>query len=90
MLDIEGIKNALPDLFAALPGMQKKTANEWGGPCPKCEGTDRFIVWTETGKFLCRQCGWKGDKIDFYSWHDDTDLAGLKLKYGSASANNLI
>lgn len=35
----------------------KKTARECAGPCPKCGGTDRFIVFLDGGdNGFCRQC----------------------------------
>ena len=42
--------------------LKKKTANEVCGPCPKCGGTDRFIV--NKNMFNCRGCGAHGDVID--------------------------
>ncbi len=52
--------------------LRRKAAREWEGPCPKCQGTDRFVV-DENGWF-CRQCkpmdkehGWYGP-IDFVMW----------------------
>ena len=39
---------------------------EYHGPCPFCaEGTDRLIVWADQGRYWCRQCGQKGDAIQF-------------------------
>lgn len=45
---------------------------EWQGPCPGCGGDDRFHVHPEVGKdrefpgtYWCRQCGKKGDTIQF-------------------------
>jgi DNA primase len=42
-------------------------AGEWCGPCPWCAGEDRFRVWPEADKpgYWCRQCGVKGDAIQF-------------------------
>ncbi|RQW89909.1 MAG: alpha helicase [Geobacter sp.] len=37
---------------------------EYHGPCPKCGGNDRFIVWPERNSFWCRQCEWNGDDIE--------------------------
>jgi len=37
---------------------------EYHGPCPKCGGDDRFIVWPERNSFWCRKCGWNGDDIE--------------------------
>jgi len=41
---------------------------EWAGPCPKCGGTDRLRVWDKKNQFWCRQCGAKGDSIEFLKW----------------------
>jgi hypothetical protein len=45
------------------------TGTEYNGPCPWCAGVDRFLVWPleaeGKGNFLCRQCGRKGDGIQF-------------------------
>jgi len=41
---------------------------QWGGPCPKCGGNDRFCLWPEDGKgghYWCRQCDMKGDAIQY-------------------------
>lgn len=59
-----------------LPGITfKRVASTNGGeyvsPCPDCGGDDRFHVWPnegETGRYWCRQCGKKGDLIDFLCW----------------------
>ena len=49
--------------------MQRKTGDEYGGPCPKCGGQDRFLAWPEKGnggRFHClRGCGWQGDGIQY-------------------------
>jgi len=37
----------------------RHTEQEANGPCPKCGGTDRFIVWVH-GKYWCRQCKYSG------------------------------
>lgn len=45
----------------------KVSANKGGeyhGPCPKCGGNDRFIIWPERNGFWCRKCDWKGDDIE--------------------------
>ena len=45
------------------------TGTEYNGACPWCAGVDRFLVWPleaeGKGNFLCRQCGRKGDGIQF-------------------------
>lgn len=46
---------------------------EWHGPCPVCNGTDRFHVWPEQGQggtWWCRGCDKGGDLIAFYRWRD--------------------
>jgi len=39
---------------------------EWESPCPSCQGSDRFRIWPEKGRFWCRGCNIRGDKIDLY------------------------
>ena len=47
----------------------RKVANtkggEYAGACPFCGGNDRFRVWSETGRYWCRQCDKNGDAIQF-------------------------
>jgi hypothetical protein len=49
----------------------RKVANshggEYAGPCPWCGGEDRFRVWPHADRphYWCRQCGRKGDAIQF-------------------------
>ena len=50
---------------ARIPGLKKKTAKEWAGPCPECGGTDRFLVWTHRDAWHCRGCNVTGDAIEF-------------------------
>jgi len=38
---------------------------EYASPCPWCGGRDRFRAWPETGRYWCRQCGRKGDVIQY-------------------------
>jgi hypothetical protein len=52
---------------------------EYAGACPKCFGTDRFLVWPNAathmdkgGRFWCRQCNYHGDGIQLIR-----DLIGL-------------
>lgn len=43
------------------------------GPCPRCGGKDRFVVYEN--RFLCRNCHPDyGDAIDFARWIDDIDF----------------
>lgn len=43
----------------------RKGPDEWCSPCPACGGNDRFIVHFEKDRFWCRQCGAKGDPIEY-------------------------
>lgn len=51
---------------------------EWHGPCPGCGGRDRFHVWPEqndgAGSYWCRQCGKRGDLIQFFR-----DFSGMSF-----------
>ena len=48
-----------------------KGGGEYCGPCPRCGGKDRFVLWPDHpsgavgGRFLCRGCGAQGDAIEF-------------------------
>src|SRR2546428_14193677 len=54
----------------------RKVANidggEYAGPCPWCGGEDRFRVWPHGDRphYWCRQCGRKGDAIQYLREHD--------------------
>lgn len=45
---------------------------EYAGACPWCGGRDRFRVWPNAEKpgYWCRQCGKKGDGIQYLRDHD--------------------
>jgi len=43
---------------------------EYAGACPFCGGRDRFRAWPEQGRYWCRQCGAKGDAIDYLRRRD--------------------
>lgn len=43
----------------------RKGPDEWCSPCPACGGNDRFIIHFEKDRFWCRQCGAKGDPIEY-------------------------
>lgn len=61
----------MPDLSTFLPcpeRFRRKGPHELAGPCPACGGRDRFLVWPDRprgGAYLCRQCGARGDGIQF-------------------------
>ena len=79
---LEQLRDALPPIIESLPALKKKTANELAGPCPWCGGDDRFVVFLDTGRFLCRGCTPRGgDLIDFHLRQEGTDIKGLTAKY---------
>lgn len=52
--------------------LRKATAGEYHGPCPWCGGTDRFRVTSD--RFACRQCGRKGDAIEYVMRRQNVDF----------------
>ncbi|GEP11798.1 DUF7146 domain-containing protein [Methylobacterium gnaphalii] len=56
------------------------------GPCPHCDGYDRFDINADKGVWFCRQCHPKaGDVIDLVMWLDDCDfLAAVEILTGQA------
>jgi DNA primase len=62
----------------------KRVGREHHGPCFKCGGSDRFIVFAD-GTAWCRQCQWKGDAIqllrdrDGLSFKEAADQVGKSL-----------
>jgi hypothetical protein len=47
---------------------------ERDGPSPRCGGDDRFSINTAKQVFNCRQCGGRGDVIDFVQWLDGVNF----------------
>lgn len=77
------VNNVLDLAQQDVPLKQTSTCKgaEYHGPCPSCGGTDRFCVWPErgkTGRFWCRQCGRKGDSIQYL--RDFRGLSFLEAK----------
>jgi len=64
---------------------------EYHSPCPSCGGTDRFIIQPNKqmkncmGYYFCRQCGVKGDSIQFCL--DYLDFTNFKEAADYAKAN---
>lgn len=57
-------------VMAIIDGLKPvKVASTKGGeyhsPCPGCGGKDRFIIWDKLNRYYCRQCGRKGDEIQY-------------------------
>ncbi|WP_068466739.1 CHC2 zinc finger domain-containing protein [Candidatus Protochlamydia phocaeensis] len=44
---------------------KRASAKEYHSSCPHCGGKDRFIIWHLEKKYWCRQCGKRGDEIQF-------------------------
>ncbi len=82
---VERLKEVFPPISEIVPGLRQKTANELAGPCPWCGGDDRFVVFKDSDRFLCRGCKPEGgDVIDFYRQSEDLDITGLGKKYLNA------
>lgn len=80
---IDRLKASLPRIESVL-NLKLHSGVEMCGPCPRCGGDDRFVAFTDTQKFWCRQvkgCGWRGDAIDFFKNHHGEDLPGLFERY---------
>ena len=58
--------------------------DEWHGPCFKCGGNHRFIVFGD-GKAWCRQCQWKGDAIQLLIDRDGMSFADAAAQVRSAT-----
>jgi len=52
--------------------LRKVSPKEHHGPCPWCGGDDRFRVTADY--FACRQCGRKGDAIEFVMQRQNVDF----------------
>ncbi len=65
---------------------------ELAGPCPFCGGRDRFRVWPEKGRYWCRQCGARGDAIQYLrdrqgmTYRDACTALGVEPKNGRSPA----
>jgi hypothetical protein len=62
----------LIDLVGRYTELRKVSPKEWHGPCPWCGGDDRFRVTAD--HFACRQCGRKGDAIEFIMQQRNVDF----------------
>lgn len=72
---IQELKSEIPPTLEMVPDL-KKNGHGFNGPCPKCGGHDRFIVWPD-GHFFCRQCDFKGDNLDLYCEQKGTTIKEL-------------
>lgn len=68
----------------------KRVGREYHGPCFRCGGEDRFIVWLAQGnqglfRVWCRQCSYTNDALGFVmdseglGWRDAHDRLGISM-----------
>ncbi|SEM78590.1 CHC2 zinc finger [Syntrophus gentianae] len=84
--------------------LTRKTNSEYAGSCPFCgTGKDRFIVWLHHiskggpsgGRYWCRQCGKKGDLIQYLRerrglpFKEACELAGHTVRDSSNIKRNM-
>jgi len=88
----------LVSLYGLAPKRKGSTrGGEFSSPCPSCGGTDRFILHPKAyegkGAYFCRQCGIKGDGIQFgrdflsYSFNQAKKQLGLGETFSFESSN---
>ena len=69
---------------------KKKTAAEWSCACPACGGTKRCSIWPARGEgrgyYWCRECGAKGDGIQFLRDYAKMSYADACARVGVTSA----
>jgi len=76
----------MDSILSFLPCREKyrpKGPHELAGPCPACNGRDRFVVWPKRprgGAYLCRGCGAAGDGVQFLR-----DFRGMSFQDACAS-----
>lgn len=67
-------------------GKTTKRGVEYAGPCPVCGGDDRFRICpehgTKGGSYFCRQCGIKGDCINFLREYRGLSFADAAREVG--------
>lgn len=63
----------------------KRSGQQHQGACPECGGKDRLFVIEKTGRWACRQCGIKGDAVNWVMRRDRSsfveacDTLGISL-----------
>lgn len=78
---IEELKRRVPSI-PDIVTMSQESANSLNGPCPKCNGDDRFVCKTDSGKAFCRQCHPGAmDNLDFQKWHYGKSIKDLLKEY---------
>ena len=60
--------------------------HEHCGPCPKCGGTDRFVIFKDRARWFCRKCDRGGDVVDLLCHvHNCEPREALEILTGEAS-----
>jgi DNA primase len=69
-----------------LKRVASTNGGEWAGACPFCGGRDRFRVWPDPPdgrpRYWCRQCGRKGDAIQYLRDKHGLSYAEAKERLG--------
>lgn len=70
--------------------LRRESSHEWSGPCPVCQGTDRFHV--KADGFFCRQCHPEfGDVIEYMRWlHKSSFADAVQRLTGNMSAETAV
>lgn len=81
----------LTDLFREYGfTLKQKTAEEWSSACPVCGGSKRCSLWPGEGEgrgyYWCRECGAKGDGIQFLRDYAGMSYADACKRIGVAAA----
>jgi DNA primase len=73
----------------AIRRVASTDGGEWAGPCPACGGHDRFRVWPDRERpgYFCRQCGIKGDAVQYL--RDVRGASFAEARGAIAGAGNL-
>lgn len=66
------------------PPTETRTNGERHYPCPKCGGTDRFLVRPEGTRGYCRQCYWQPDAIQYLREIDGLSYAAAAQAVGKS------
>lgn len=69
--------------------LRRESAQEWSGPCPVCQGNDRFHV--KADGFFCRRCHPEfGDAIEYMRWlHKDTFTGAVERLTGHTATSTI-
>lgn len=91
MLDVQDIKNSinLIEYASSFAPLNRESAREWAGACPKCGGNDRFHC--RENCFFCRQCHPEfGDIIEFVQWKDGISFTEAISVLGGVDVGALV